>query len=415
MSRKPGRHALIFLFITVVVDMIGIGIIIPVMPSLIMEVTGGGVAEAARWGGALLVAFALMQFLFAPLIGNLSDRFGRRPVLIGSLIGYSGDFLLMAFAPTLAWLFVGRALSGFFAATFSTANAYIADISPPEKRAQNFGMIGAAFGLGFIIGPVIGGLLGEIDTRAPFFAASALAALNALYGFLVLPETLSPENRRPFSLARANPLGAFKAFRANPIVVGIAGVFFLYHTGHWALTATWSYYTQARFEWGAMEVGLSLAYVGLTSAIVMGGLTRLIVPKLGNRRAAALGLTVFSIQFLGLGAASQGWMIFVVVTFGALAAIAMPAMQGIAANAVGNDQQGELNGALTSVQSLTAIIGPLLMTQLFFSFNAPDAAVKIPGAAFYVASVLTLGALALLLFVTRGLAKQGAAPEATNT
>lgn len=396
MTREPGRFALAFIFITVALNMLGVGLIIPVLPSLIQEVAWVDLPTASRYGGFILMTFAVMQFLCAPIVGNLSDRFGRRPVLLVALAGYGLDFLVMAWAPTLVWLFVARALSGAFGATFSTANAYIADVSTPEKRAQNFGLIGAAFGLGFVIGPALGGLLGEIDLRAPFYAAAALSFANLAFGYFVLPETLSADKRRAFSLKRANPVGGAIALSRFPALTGFAATLLLAALAHWSLPGTWAYFVQERFGWSELQVGLSLAFVGVSSAVVMGGLSRVVIPRFGEARAALFGFGIMAGQLLAFAFATQGWMLYLAIALGSLSGLAMPAVQGILSNAVPSDQQGELQGAITSIQGLAAIVGPVLMTQLFYSYTADTASVYFPGAPFLLATGLTLAAIAFL-------------------
>lgn len=399
--RTPGRHALAFIFITVLIDIIGFGIVIPVLPDLIVELTGDSLAQAAAHGGWLLFIYAVMQFFAAPLIGNLSDRFGRRPVLLAALAALSLDYLLMGFAPVLAWLFVGRIIAGITGATYTTANAYIADVTPPERRAQSFGLIGAAFGLGFIIGPVIGGLLGELGTRVPFFAAAGLALFNMLYGFIVLPETLSKENRRPFTLARATPAGALVQIRRYPVVLGLIGVVICYQLAHDANPAAWTYYTKLKFSWDRADVGLSLGFVGLMIAIVQGVLIRAAIPRLGELRAVYLGLACGAAGFVGFSFVTKGWMLFALIVPWALIGLAMPAMRSVMSRQVPADAQGELQGALTSVVSLTMIGAPVLMTQLFRYFASESAPVYFPGAPFFAAGMILLAAIGLFALAAR--------------
>jgi DHA1 family tetracycline resistance protein-like MFS transporter len=384
------------------INMIGFGIIMPVMPQLIMDVTGKELAEAARWGGILSFSFAVMQFAMLPVMGSLSDRYGRRPVILGSLAAYSIDFLLMALAPSLAFLFIARILAGAFAATFSTANAYIADISPPEKRAANFGLMGAAFGLGFIIGPALGGLLGDqFGHRAPFFAVAGLGLVNLIYGWFFLPETLAAENRRKFDWNRSNALGSFRHFRQYPVILPIAAAMFLYQLGHWAFPSVWAYFAGERFGWSARQIGFSLMAVGLASAVVQGGLTRIILPKFGERRAAFFGAGVAIIAYFGYGVVQQGWMVYPLIAFGALAGLTAPALQGIMSRTVPADAQGQLQGAIGSINGVSMIIGPVLMTQTFARFSEQGVAIYFPGAPFVLASLLT--ALALIpLFAAIG-------------
>lgn len=393
MVEQGSRKALTFIFITLLIDVIGLGIIIPVLPALIREVHGGTIADASRYGGFLTFAYASMQFLCSPIIGGLSDRFGRRPVLLLSLLGFSLDYLLMGFAPTLSWLFVGRIIAGITGASFTTAGAYIADVSTPEKRAQNFGLLGAAFGLGFIIGPVIGGLLGHFGPRIPFFFAAALALANALYGFFILPESLSTTNRRPFDWSRANPIGSLRHLRRYPIVIGMLIPFILIYIAGHANQSTWTYYTMEKFGWNETWVGYSLGFVGLTVAIVQGGLIRKILPALGQTRAVYVGLAFYGVTFILFAFATKGWMMFAFMIPSSLGGIAGPALQGIMSGRVPPNEQGELQGALTSVISLTSIVGPLFMTWLFFAFTRADASTYFPGAPFLAAGILSLTSL----------------------
>lgn len=389
-----GRKALTFIFITVLIDMIGFGIIIPVVPELIMELSGEGLSGAAVYGGWLMFFYAVMQFFFAPIIGNLSDRFGRRPVLLGSLAAFGLDYAFMGFAPTLFWLFVGRFVAGMVGGSFTTANAYIADVSPPEKRAANFGLVGAAFGLGFILGPVIGGFLGAYGARVPFFAAAGLALANVVYGFFVLPETLPPDERRPFAIGRANPLGAIDQMRRYPVVIGVLVALVFYRIAHDANPSVWSYYTMLKFDWDERDVGYSLGFVGLMLALVQGVLIRGVIPRIGEMRAVYIGYALISLGFLGFAFSSEGWMLYAFTVPWALGEIASPAIRGIVSNQVPANAQGELQGAVTSLFSLTAIFAPLLMTQLFGFFTRPGADPYFPGAAFAAAACLVLLCLA---------------------
>lgn len=394
-ARAPGGNAFFFIFVTILINMIGFGIIMPVMPELVMEVTGGDLAQAARWGGILSFSYAVMQFFMMPVIGSLSDRYGRRPILLLSLAAYSFDFLMTALAPSIAILLLTRIFAGAFAASFTTANAYIADISPPEKRAANFGLLGAAFGLGFIIGPALGGLIGDAyGHRAPFFAVAALGALNFIYGWFFLPETLASEHRRPFQWSRANAIGAFSNFRRYPVILPIALTLMLYQLAHWAFPSVWAYYAGEKFHWSAKEIGLSLMAVGVTSTIVQGGLTRIVIPKFGERRTAFFGGSVAVLAYLGYGLAPDGWMIYPLICFGALAGFTAPALQGIASRTVPADAQGQLQGALSSINGVGMMVGPVLMTQVFSAFSRDDAAIYFPGAPYILASALT--ALALI-------------------
>jgi MFS transporter, DHA1 family, tetracycline resistance protein len=395
-SRTPGRNALAFIFITVLVDMIGLGIIIPVLPQLIMDLTALTLARAALWGGALATLYAFMQFVCAPIVGNLSDRFGRRPVLLFSLAGFSLDYLVMGLAPVLWVLFVGRVLSGIFGATYTTAGAFIADVSPPEKRGANFGLIGAAFGLGFIIGPVIGGVLGEVDHRLPFFAAATLGMANFIYGYFVLPETLAEENRRPFRLFNTNPLGTFLQMRQFPIVFGLLGALALFHLGHTALPAAWAYFGIERFGWTQLDIGISLGVVGFSAAIVQGLLSRKIIPLLGAKRSAVIGFAIAGAAYWGYALAPNVAMLYVIIVIGALSGIGGPALQGIMSNQVPGNMQGALSGATTSLASLMTVFGPGVMTFIFYSFSNRDAAVYFPGAPFALAGLLTACAVVII-------------------
>lgn len=389
MSRRRHGAALVFIFITVLLDVIGLGIVIPVLPTLIMELTGEGLSAASRYGGWLMFAYAAVQFLAAPIIGGLSDQFGRRPVLLASLFAFGLDYILQGLAPTIGWLFLGRILAGITGASFTTASAYIADVSEPEKRSQNFGMIGAAFGLGFIIGPVIGGLLGQFGPRVPFFAAAGLTLLNWLYGYFIIPESLPEENRRKFSWKRANPLGSLLQLRAYPVIVSLVGVLvLLYIAGH-AAQSTWSFFTMERFSWSEAQVGYSLGFIGLIIAIVQGGLTRVVIPRIGQARSVYVGLIFYTIGLVGISFANAGWMMYALMIPYGLSGFAGPALQGIMSNQVPNNAQGELQGALTSLISFTSIIGPPMMTNLFAHFTRADADIYFPGAPFLMAGLLT--------------------------
>jgi len=389
MSEKRSP-ALIFIFITLLIDVTGLGIIIPVIPKLIGNLIGGDLSQAAVYGAWLISAYAITQFFFAPIIGGISDRYGRRPVLLASLFGFGMDYLLVAFAPSITWLFAGRIIAGIMGASFTTAGAYIADISSAENRAQNFGIIGAAFGLGFIIGPVIGGLLGEVGPRIPFLAAAGLTLLNWLYGFFILPESLKPENRRKFEWKRANPFGTLKALIRFPVIAGLlVALAFLYIASH-AVQSNWSYFTIERFKWTEAQIGISLGVVGVTFALVQGLLIRKIIPKLGNEKSVYVGFGLSAAGFLLYAFASQGWMMYVFTIVYCLGGIAGPALQGIMSGVVPANEQGELQGGFTSLMSLASIIGPLMMNGLFAFFTKADAPVYFPGAAMLLGAVLTV-------------------------
>ncbi len=393
-------HALAFVFITALLDSIGFGIILPVLPQLVMDVTGEPLAAAARYGGWLMFAYAGMQFFLAPVIGNLSDRFGRRPVLLFSLFVLGVDYLIMWWAPTFFWLLLGRLIAGAAASTFSTCNAFVADISEPEKRAANFGLMGAAFGMGFVIGPVIGGLLAEYGPRVPFLAAAGLSFANFLYGAIVLPESLARDKRRAFDWRRANPTGTLAALRRYPMVFGLIGAYLLFLLGHHALPATWAYFTMERFAWSAREVGYSLGAVGIMMVIVQAGLLRLILARIGPRRTAMLGFGFCVVSFVGYAFAPYGWMLYVFLMPGALQGLATPALQGIMSTQVPADEQGELQGGLASMASLASILSPPFMALTFSVFSGASAPVYFPGAAFIAAAVLTVAAMAVFLRAT---------------
>ncbi|GAA4738033.1 TCR/Tet family MFS transporter [Flavisolibacter ginsenosidimutans] len=382
------RNAAIgFIFITLLIDVIGFGIIIPVMPKLIEQLGHVNVSQASRIGGWLLFAFAATQFCFSPLVGNLSDRYGRRPVLLAALLGFAVDYLFLSFAPTLGWLFVGRIVAGMTGASFTTASAYIADISTPENRAKNFGMIGAAFGLGFIIGPAIGGLLGGFGARVPFMVAAGLCFLNFLYGFFVLPESLSPENRRRFEWSRAIPGVSVYNLRKFPALTGLMVALFLVYLGSHAVQSNWSFFTIERFHWSERTIGISLAVVGLLVGVVQAGLTRVVNPKLGNEKSIYIGLALYSLGMLLFAFASQSWMMFAFLVPYCLGGICGPALQSVMAGHVPSNQQGELQGSLTGLMSLTTIFGPLIMTNVFGYFTSKTAPTYFPGAPFVVGAV----------------------------
>lgn len=394
-AQPKKQAALGFIFVTLLIDIIGLAIIIPVFPKLIEKLIHGNISEASRYSGLLLVAYAVMQFLFSPLVGNLSDKYGRRPVLLFSLLGFGIDYLFLAFAPTIGWLFVGRIIAGITGASFTTASAYIADVSTPEKRAQNFGMIGVAFGLGFIIGPVIGGVLGKMDTHYPFYAAAALALLNAAYGFFILPESLAKENRRDFDIKRANPLGSLLQLKKYPSVIGLAvSIFIIYFAAH-AVQSVWTFYTIEKFKWTEDVVGYSLGFIGLMIALVQGGLIRIAIPKLGQERSIWIGLMLYALGMLLFGLATKGWMMFAFMIPYALGGIAGPALQGVMTSEVPPNAQGELQGGLTSLMSLSSVFGPWFMTYTFYYFTSPKAPVFLPGAPYFIASALMLLSAAL--------------------
>lgn len=391
------RLPVLFIMFTVMIDAMGIGLIMPVMPDLMVEVGGGTLGAAALWGGLLSTSFAAMQFLFGPVVGGLSDRFGRRPILLVSLVAMAADYLLMAVAGTIWLLLIGRIIGGITAATHSTANAYIADISKPEDKSANFGLIGAAFGLGFVLGPLIGGLLAEYGTRAPFYAAAVLSGLNALFGWVVLKETVTDAIRRPFSLKRANPFGAFKALSKLPMIGTLLGVYFVYSIAHTVYPAIWSYFGKERFDWDPATIGLSLGLFGIMMAVVQGFLIRPAIKYLGERGTIIYGLFFDILAFGFLSLVTSGTVALFFIPVAALAGIVSPALQGLMSRAVGDDQQGELQGALTSLSALAMIISPMLMTTTFAAFTAETAPFYMPGAPFLLALILTLIAIALFM------------------
>ena len=384
------QAALGFIFATLLIDVMGLGIIIPVIPKLIEHLIHGSISEASSYAGWLTAAYAGMQFLFAPLIGNLSDRFGRRPVLLFSLLGFGVDYLFSAFAPTIAWLFVGRIIAGITGASFTTGSAYIADISTPENRAANFGMVGVAFGLGFIIGPVIGGILGKYDVHYPFIAAAVLALLNATYGYFILPESLDMAHRRPLDLKRCSPWGSLIQLKKYKSVIGLAISLFLVYFAVQAVQSVWTFYTMDKFHWNEAMIGYSLGAVGLFVAIVQGGLIRLIIPKLGQERSIWIGLLLYAGGLLLFAFATKGWMMFAFLVPYCLGGIAGPALQGYMSNSVPANEQGELQGGLTSLMSVSSIFGPLLMTESFYFFTKPNSFFQFPGAPFVIGSILML-------------------------
>jgi DHA1 family tetracycline resistance protein-like MFS transporter len=384
------KAAVGFIFITLLIDVMGWGLIIPVMPKLISDLKGIPINEASPYGALLLSVYAITQFVFAPLIGNLSDKYGRRPVLLSSLLGFGIDYIFLALAPTYGWLFLGRIIAGITGASFTTATAYIADVSTAETRAKNFGMIGAAFGLGFVIGPALGGLLAGFGVRAPFYAAAGLCLLNALYGYFVLPESLDKEHRRPFEWKRANPFGSLQFLRKTPGIGGLAISFFLIYLAAQAVQGNWNFFTIHRFGWSEGLVGISLAVVGLLVGGVQGGLIRVINPRLGDEKSIYLGLLLYTLGLALFAFASEGWMMFVFLIPYCLGGIAGPSLQSTISQHVPPNEQGELQGALTSLMSLTTIVGPLIMNNLFKYFTTDKAPFYFPGVSFLLGAVFML-------------------------
>ncbi|TAH08495.1 MAG: MFS transporter [Sphingobacteriia bacterium] len=398
---KGKKAAIGFIFITLLIDVIGFGLIVPVMPKLISDLLGiNSISLASQYGGWLTFAYAFMQFLFAPVLGNLSDQYGRRPVLLISLFGFGIDYLFLSFAPSIGWLFVGRLIAGVTGASFTTATAYIADISTNENRAQNFGMIGAAFGMGFIIGPMLGGILGEYGARVPFFVAAALALTNWLYGYFVLPESLDKSNRRPFEWRRANPVGSLMQLKKYPAVSGLVGSLVLIYLASHAVQSNWSFFNIEKFHWSPKMIGISLGLVGLLVGGVQGGLVRILNPKIGNEKSVYYGLAFYTLGLVLFAFASSSWMMFVFLVPYCLGGIAGPALQSIISGNIPPNEQGELQGALTSLISATSIIGPLMMTNLFAYFTAPSTPIYFPGAAFLLGAIFMAFSL---LWAYRGL------------
>ena len=375
-----------FIFITLLIDVLGFGLIIPVLPQLVTSLTHG--QASANLFGLLLACYGLMQFVFAPVLGSLSDRYGRRPVLLVSLLFTAIDYVIMANAPTVGWLFVGRILAGITGASYTTATAYIADVSAPEKRAQNFGVIGAAFGVGFILGPAAGGFLGGFGLRCPFMAAALLSLVNCLYGLLVLPESLAPEHRRQFSMKSANPLGALRIVARYHWVLALAGCVGLQSLAQQALQSTWVLYTTYRFQWSVKDNGFSLALLGMASVVVQVGLIRVLIPKLGERGAIIWGLLFNFLGFIGFALAPNSAGLIGVMLVWSLSFVAGPATQSLISKQYGPDEQGAIQGALTSLQSLTAIVGPILSTSVYAYFTSPDAPIQAPSSAFILGAVL---------------------------
>lgn len=393
MKQQQKSAAIGFIFITLLIDITGWGIIIPVVPKLIEELIHADISEAAKYGGWLSFAYAFIQFVFSPLVGNLSDKFGRRPIILLSLFGFSIDYIFLALSPNIWWLFVGRIIAGITGASVTTASAYIADISTDEDRAKNFGLIGAAFGLGFIIGPVLGGVLGHYGSRVPFYAAAVLCMVNFLYGYFILPESLDKVNRRPFDWKRANPIGSLKLLMKHPEISGLViSLILIYIAGH-AVQSNWSFYTMFRFSWDERMVGISLGVVGLLVGLVQGLLIRWINPLIGDIKSIYYGLLLYAIGMLLFAFATQGWMMFVFLIPYCLGGICGPALQSIITKNIPSNEQGELQGALTSLMSATSIIGPPLMTNLFYYFTHKSAPFQFPGAPFFLAFLLFMAGI----------------------
>ena len=409
---QPRTPGLKFIVVTLFLDILGIGLIVPILPRLLESFVGNDPVLGTRLFGIFSAVYALMQFVFSPIIGSLSDRFGRRPVLLLSNFGSAFDYLLLALAPSLPWFFLGRVVSGICGASIATAAAYIADVSPPEKRAQNFGLIGMSFGLGFVAGPLLAAFLGQQDVRLPFYVSAGLSLANALYGLVVLPESLPKELRRPFQWSRANPVGALKELFRYPVVLGLAGAVFFITLAQRGMMAVWVNYTEYRYHWDVRATGISLGVVGLCAAIVQGGLVRRLMPALGERRSIVFGAMMGATAFALYGVATQGWMVYAIAVLGSLAGFSPPAAQGLMSRAVPATEQGLLQGALSSLTSITNVLGPLLATNIFGFAIEPGSPVYLPGAPFFFCSALILVGLALAV---RTFGRLPAAPAAASS
>ena len=386
-SRKA---SLGFIFATILIDCTGLGIIVPVIPKLVEKLSGGDISEASTVGGWLMFSYAIMQFIFSPILGGLSDRYGRRPILLISVLGLGFDYFLLAVAPSIAWLVLGRLIAGICGASISTAGAYIADVSTPEKRSQNFGLIGAAFGVGFILGPLIGAALSHINVRAPFVAAGVLSLLNFLYGLIFVPESLKPENRRPFNWKRANPLGTFINLKRYPQLLGLLlGLAILFIAGK-TIETIWGYYNIKKFDWSEAEIGYSLAFVGVLISIVQGGIIRWAIPKFGQIKSIYIGILFYTVGLICFSIANVSWVMYAALVPYCLGGLCGPAIQGLISNQIPNNEQGEIQGVFTSLMSISAIISPLIMTNLFYFFSKPDAPIYFPGASFILSALLCI-------------------------
>lgn len=383
-------NPLYFIAFTVLLDIIGFGLMVPVLPRFLVELTGKSVSQAAIYGGWLSFLYAAMQFVCAPILGGLSDRFGRRPVLLYAVASFGVDYLIMGFAPSLVWLFIGRIISGISGASYTPAYACVADLAPPEKRAQSFGLISAAFGLGFILGPAIGGFLSHLGVRAPFFAAAILSFANLIYGILVLPESLPRERRRAFDWRRANPLGTLVHMGRQRALRAALAALFLWMVANQVMPSVWSFYTKLRFGWSEAMIGGSLATAGIVMTLSQALMMRRLIPRLGERRTALLGIGFAIVGYLGYGTATQGWMMFAWLLTWLFGALVMPSTNALLSHRVPPDAQGELQGAVACLFSLSSIAGPVLMTQIFGFFSSRSAPLYLPGASFLFAAALTI-------------------------
>lgn len=400
------RAALAFIFITIVLDMLAVGMIVPVLPNLVISFMGGNTERAARIYGIFGTVWALMQFVFAPLLGTMSDRFGRRPIVLLSNFGLGLDYILMALAPTLSWLFVGRVISGITAASVPAASAYIADVTPEEKRAKAFGMLGAAFGLGFVVGPAVGGMLGNISPRLPFWVAAALSLVNAMYGLFVLPESLLPEKRAAFAWKRANPVGSLKLLRSHPELFGLAGASFLSALAHESLPNTFVLYATYRYAWNQLTIGLALATVGICYGIVQGAFVGRVVGSLGERSALIVGLLFGALGFSIYGVAAVGWVFWLGIPLMSLWGISGPAAQAMMCRRVSDAEQGQLQGAISSLRGIAGMLGPGLFTLTFASFIGAHRNWHLPGSPFLLSAILLLGSM----FIVNSLKREAPGP-----
>jgi DHA1 family tetracycline resistance protein-like MFS transporter len=401
---SPRQPAIAFIFVNLALAIMGFGLLIPVLPKLIVEFKGGDLTSGAHAYGVLVMIYALMQFVGSPILGSLSDRFGRRRIILIATAGSAIDYVIMASAPSLLWLFVARTIAGFTAGIYATAYAYVVDVTPPEKRAGAFGVLGAAFGIGFVLGPALGGFLAEYSLRLPFWVAAGCSALNCLWGVFVLPESLQPENRRAFSWARANPVGGLLALRRFPAVLSLVESYFLLMLAQSMMFSLWALYTGHRFAWTPREIGLSLAFAGVMMGIVQGGLVRTIVPRLGNTRAVITGLVILALSYAGYGLSPHSWILYVIMIVASFAGITQPALQSYVTSHIPANEQGAVQGVFGSLQSLSAVPGPILATYIFGWSVLPNHPVWMSGIAFFVTSGILL--LALLL-ARRAFARHG--------
>jgi len=389
---RSTKHAFAFVWITVLLDMVGLGLIIPVVPAVLRELTGTDAAHASIYGGWLFFAYASMQFFCAPIVGGISDAVGRRPVLLLAVLGLGVDYALTALSPTIVWLFVGRFVAGIFGASYTTANAYVADVTPPDERGKAFGMLGAAFGVGFVLGPAIGGLLGDLGPRIPFYVAAGLSFANFLYGLVALPETHPKEKRKPLKLSQVHPFGAIMNIPGGKNVRTLALALFVLFLGGAVYPSIWSFWTAAEFDWNPRMIGISLAAYGISNTICQAVLVGLLTKKLGDRNASLLGLVLNIASFVLTGLATKSWMVFAVIVIGSPAGIAMPAMNAWMSKLAPEDAQGRLQGTIGAAEGLSSIFGPILMTQVFGAFEH-----SLPGAPFFLAAALSVVSLLIAL------------------